>query len=68
MNHRFSKHWILMIPLLWPCLKVAETLEAEKAQRTVPSPGRAKRGWVWNQFVVPEEMDTIQHVGQVLIF
>ncbi|GAB1285335.1 Cadherin 19, type 2 [Apodemus speciosus] len=65
MNQCFLKHWILMIPLLWPCLKVAETLEAEKTQRAVPSPGRAKRGWVWNQFVVPEEMDTILHVGRL---
>ncbi|XP_076797790.1 cadherin-19 isoform X3 [Arvicanthis niloticus] len=65
MNHHFFKHWILMIPLLWPCLKVAETLKAEKAQRAVPPPGRAKRGWVWNQFVVPEEMDTVQHVGRL---
>lgn len=54
-----------MIPLLWPCLKVAKTLKVEKAQRAVPSLGRAKRGWVWSQFVVPEEMDTIQHVGRL---
>ncbi|XP_028631447.1 cadherin-19 [Grammomys surdaster] len=65
MSRRFLKHWMLLNTLLWPCLKVAETLKAEKAQRVVPSPGRAKRGWVWNQFVVPEEMDTIQHVGRL---
>ncbi|NP_001009448.1 cadherin-19 isoform X1 [Rattus norvegicus] len=65
MNHYFLKYWILMVPLIWPCLKVAETLKIEKAQRAVPSLGRAKRGWVWKQFVVPEEMDTIQHVGRL---
>lgn len=57
-----------MIPLLWPCLKVSETLKAEKARRTVPSTWRAKRAWVWRPFVVLEEMDDIQCVGKVLVF
>lgn len=68
MNCCLLKHWILVIVLLWCCLKVAENLQPGRAQRAALSPGRAKRGWVWNQFVVPEEMTTRQHVGQVLIF
>lgn len=68
MNCCFLKRWMLVIPLLGYCLKVAENLPAGRAQKEAPFPGRAKRGWVWNQFVVPEEMDTRQYVGRVLIF
>ncbi|XP_037066925.1 cadherin-19 isoform X2 [Peromyscus leucopus] len=65
MNCCFLKHWMVVIPLLWYCLKVAENLPAGRAQKEASYPGRAKRGWVWNQFVVPEEMDTRQHVGRL---
>ncbi|XP_059136649.1 cadherin-19 [Peromyscus eremicus] len=65
MNRCFLKHWMLVTPLLWYCLKVAENLPAGRAQKETRFPGRAKRGWVWNQFVVPEEMDTRQHVGRL---
>ncbi|XP_027273930.2 cadherin-19 [Cricetulus griseus] len=65
MNCCLLKHWILVIALLWCCFKVAENLQPGRAQRAALSPGRAKRGWVWNQFVVPEEMTTRQHVGQL---
>ncbi|XP_026645847.1 cadherin-19 isoform X2 [Microtus ochrogaster] len=66
MNSCFLKHWILVILLLWPFLKVTENFQARKTQRSASSIGRAKRGWVWNQFAVPEEMDTRQHVGRLI--
>ncbi|XP_005077288.2 cadherin-19 [Mesocricetus auratus] len=65
MNCCFLKHWILVIPLLWFCIEVAENLQPQRPQRAALSPVRAKRGWLWNQFVVPEEMNTRQHVGQL---
>lgn len=68
MNSCFLKHWILVILLLWSFLKVTENFQARRTEKSASSTGRAKRGWVWNQFVVPEEMDTRQHVGRVLIF
>nr|XP_021517115.1 cadherin-19 [Meriones unguiculatus] len=64
-NHCFLKHWMLVIPFLWPCLAVAETLKAERNQTVVPSPWRAKRAWVWTQLVVPEEMEAGQYVGRI---
>lgn len=56
---------MLVIPFLWPCLAVAETLKAERNQTVVPSPWRAKRAWVWTQLVVPEEMEAGQYVGRI---
>ncbi|XP_008838895.1 cadherin-19 [Nannospalax galili] len=61
----FLKLWMLVILLLWPCLALAENLKAQKPQSAAASPGRVKRGWVWNQFVVPEEMEPNQHVGRL---
>lgn len=55
-----------MLLLLWPFLKVTENFQARRTQRSASSTGRAKRGWMWNQFVVPEEMDTRQHVGRLI--
>ncbi|XP_057626486.1 cadherin-19 [Chionomys nivalis] len=66
MNSCFLKHWILVILLLWPFIKVTENFQARMTQRSASSTGRAKRGWVWNQFAVPEEMDTRQHVGRLI--
>ncbi|XP_041504689.1 cadherin-19 isoform X2 [Microtus oregoni] len=66
MNSCFLKHWILVILLLSPFLNVTENFQARKTQRSASSTGRAKRGWVWNQFAVPEEMDTRQHVGRLI--
>ncbi|CAH7189131.1 Cdh19 [Phodopus roborovskii] len=63
-NCRMLKHWMVVLLLLWSCIKVAENLQPGRTQRAAPYPRRAKRGWVWNQFVVPEEMDIRQHVGQ----
>ncbi|XP_051059868.1 cadherin-19 [Phodopus roborovskii] len=64
-NCRMLKHWMVVLLLLWSCIKVAENLQPGRTQRAAPYPRRAKRGWVWNQFVVPEEMDIRQHVGQL---
>ncbi|XP_051003157.1 cadherin-19 [Acomys russatus] len=63
----YTRHnqWMLVIFLLWPWIKVSETLKDERAQREASSPWRAKRGWVWNQFVVAEEIDTRQHIGRL---
>ncbi|KAL1765893.1 cadherin-19 isoform X1 [Sigmodon hispidus] len=66
MNYCFLKHCMLLIFLLWPSLKMAENLKAGKAPPGAPSPVRAKRGWMWNQFFVAEEMDTTQHIGRVI--
>nr|XP_048299846.1 cadherin-19 [Myodes glareolus] len=66
MNSCFLKHWILVILLLWSFLKVTENFQARRTEISASSTGRAKRGWVWNQFVVPEEMDTRQHVGRLI--
>ncbi|KAM6167998.1 cadherin-19 [Erethizon dorsatum] len=54
--------FMLGIPLLWPCLKAAENSKTEKVKQPVGSHLRVKRGWVWNQFFVPEEMNTTKHL------
>lgn len=60
---------MLGIPLLWPCLGATENSQTKKVQQLAGSHLRVKRGWVWNQFFVPEEMNTTSHhVGQVLIY
>ncbi|XP_074239380.1 cadherin-19 isoform X2 [Saimiri boliviensis] len=53
--------FMLGIPLLWPCLKATENSQAKKVEQPVGAHGRVKRGWVWNQFFVPEEMNTTSH-------
>ncbi|XP_021094922.1 cadherin-19 isoform X2 [Heterocephalus glaber] len=54
--------FILGIPLLWPCHKAAENYKTEKVKQPVGSHLRVKRGWVWNHFFVPEEMNTTRHL------
>nr|XP_021529223.1 cadherin-19 [Aotus nancymaae] len=53
--------FVLGIPLLWPCLRATENSQAKKVEQPVGSHLRVKRGWVWNQFFVPEEMNTTSH-------
>ncbi|XP_075388842.1 cadherin-19 [Tenrec ecaudatus] len=54
------------IPLLQLCLAVTAYLETEEVQQSVGSHVRAKRAWVWNQFFVPEEMNTTRyHIGRL---
>lgn len=59
--------FVLAIPLLWTYLTALETPELEKVKHAMGTPSRVKRGWVWNQFFVPEEMNTSHLVGQVFI-
>lgn len=59
---------MLGIPLLWPCFMATEISRTKEVKHPVNSHLRAKRGWMWNQFFVPEEMNkTKYHIGQVLI-
>jgi hypothetical protein len=58
---------MLGIPLLWPGLMEIENVETKNVKQAVGSHLRVKRGWVWNQFFVPEEMNTSHHIGRVLI-
>lgn len=53
---------MLGIPLLWPCLKATEKYKTEKVKQPAGYNLRVKRGWVWNQFFVPEEMNTTRHL------
>nr|XP_002757363.3 cadherin-19 isoform X1 [Callithrix jacchus] len=53
--------FMLGIPLLWPCLRATENSQAKEVEQPVGSHLRVKRGWVWNQFFVPEEMNTTSH-------
>ncbi|XP_003788455.1 cadherin-19 [Otolemur garnettii] len=55
----------LGIPLPWPCLTAAENVKTERAKQPAGSHSRVKRGWVWNQFSVPEEMNTTHHIGRL---
>lgn len=57
--------FVLAIPLLWTYLTALETPELEKVKHAMGTPSRVKRGWVWNQFFVPEEMNTSHLVGQL---
>uniref|UniRef100_H0UU70 Cadherin 19 n=1 Tax=Cavia porcellus TaxID=10141 RepID=H0UU70_CAVPO len=58
--------FLLGIPLLWPCLKATENPKTEKVKQPEGSHLRVKRGWVWNQFFVPEEMNTTNHlIGRI---
>ncbi|XP_011924584.1 PREDICTED: cadherin-19 isoform X4 [Cercocebus atys] len=66
MNCYLLLPFMLGIPLLWPCLGATENSQTKKVQLPVGSHLRVKRGWVWNQFFVPEEMNTTSHhVGRL---
>uniref|UniRef100_A0A2K5HWM2 Cadherin domain-containing protein n=1 Tax=Colobus angolensis palliatus TaxID=336983 RepID=A0A2K5HWM2_COLAP len=66
MNCYLLVPFMLGIPLLWPCLGATENSQTKKVQQPVGSHLRVKRGWVWNQFFVPEEMNTTSHhVGRL---
>ncbi|XP_070941316.1 cadherin-19 isoform X2 [Macaca nemestrina] len=66
MNCYLLLPFMLGIPLLWPCLGATENSQTKKVQQPVGSHLRVKRGWVWNQFFVPEEMNTTSHhVGRL---
>uniref|UniRef100_G3UJ79 Cadherin domain-containing protein n=1 Tax=Loxodonta africana TaxID=9785 RepID=G3UJ79_LOXAF len=58
--------FVVGITLLRPCLTATENSKTQEVKQPVGSHLRAKRGWVWNQFFVPEEMNaTRHHVGQL---
>ncbi|EFB20834.1 hypothetical protein PANDA_011042, partial [Ailuropoda melanoleuca] len=58
--------FMLGIPLLWPCFTAIEISTTEKVKHPAGSHLRVKRGWMWNQFFVPEEMNkTNYHIGQL---
>uniref|UniRef100_A0A8C6DGE9 Cadherin 19 n=1 Tax=Moschus moschiferus TaxID=68415 RepID=A0A8C6DGE9_MOSMO len=63
--------WLLLpfmlgIPLLWPCIVAAENSKTEEVRHPAGSHLRIRRGWMWNQFFVPEEMNkTRHHIGQL---
>ncbi|XP_034799855.1 cadherin-19 isoform X2 [Pan paniscus] len=61
MNCYLLLRFMLGIPLLWPCLGATENSQTKKVKQPVRSHLRVKRGWVWNQFFVPEEMNTTSH-------
>ncbi|XP_006878113.1 PREDICTED: cadherin-19-like [Chrysochloris asiatica] len=61
MNCCFLIHFMVGVPLLGPCLTAIEYSNTPEVEQPVPSHLRAKRGWVWNQFFVPEEMNTSRH-------
>ncbi|XP_004087745.1 cadherin-19 isoform X2 [Nomascus leucogenys] len=66
MNCHLLLRFMLGIPLLWPCLGATENSQRKKVQQPVRSHLRVKRGWVWNQFFVPEEMNkTSHHIGRL---
>ncbi|XP_063509868.1 cadherin-19 isoform X2 [Pongo pygmaeus] len=61
MNCYLLLRFMLGIPLLWPCLGATENSQTKKVEQPVRSHLRVKRGWMWNQFFVPEEMNTTSH-------
>ncbi|KAF0874881.1 CAD19 protein, partial [Crocuta crocuta] len=66
MNYCLLLPFMLGIPLLWPCFMATEISRTEEVKHPVNSHLRAKRGWMWNQFFVPEEMNkTKYHIGQL---
>ncbi|XP_045882053.1 cadherin-19 isoform X2 [Meles meles] len=66
MNCCFLLPFILGIPLIWPCFTATEISAMEEAEHPVGSHFRVKRGWMWNQFFVPEERnETNYHIGQL---
>ncbi|XP_025853508.2 cadherin-19 isoform X1 [Vulpes vulpes] len=66
MNYCFLLPLMLGIPLIWPCFTATESSKTEEVKHQVGSHLRMKRGWMWNQFFVPEEMNkTDYHIGQL---
>ncbi|XP_030723993.2 cadherin-19 isoform X1 [Globicephala melas] len=58
--------FMLGIPLLLPCLIATENSKTEEVKHPAGSHLRVRRGWMWNQFFVPEEMNkTRHHIGQL---
>ncbi|XP_047622943.1 cadherin-19 isoform X1 [Phacochoerus africanus] len=58
--------FMLGIPLLWPFLIATENSETEEVKPPEGIHFRVKRGWMWNQFFVPEEMNkSSHHIGQL---
>ncbi|KAG8521176.1 Cadherin-19 [Galemys pyrenaicus] len=49
---------MLGFPLLWPGLTAAALCKTEKGSQEARPCWRVKRGWMWNQFSVPEELNT----------
>ncbi|XP_039695877.1 cadherin-19 [Pteropus medius] len=66
MNGSLLLPFMLGIPLLWPCFTATENPKTEEVKHPAGSHLRVKRGWVWNQFFVPEEMNkSSHHIGQL---
>ncbi|XP_045383300.1 cadherin-19 [Lemur catta] len=65
MNSCLLLLFMLEMPLLWTCLIATENFKTEKAKQPAGYHLRVKRGWVWNQFFVPEEINTTHHIGQL---
>ncbi|XP_004389511.1 cadherin-19 [Trichechus manatus latirostris] len=66
MNCCFLIPFVVGIPLLRPCLTATENSKPQEVKQPVGSRLRARRGWVWNQLFVPEEMNTTRHhVGRL---
>ncbi|XP_054549970.1 cadherin-19 [Talpa occidentalis] len=58
--------FVLGIPLLWPCLTTAAPSKAGEGTQPARPHWRVKRGWIWHQFSVPEELNNSNyHVGQL---
>ncbi|KAM5220856.1 cadherin-19 isoform 2-T2 [Hipposideros larvatus] len=58
--------FMLGILLLWPCLAAKENSNTEDVKHPAGAHLRVKRGWMWNHFFVPEEMNkTLHHIGQL---
>ncbi|XP_048219240.1 cadherin-19 [Perognathus longimembris pacificus] len=55
---------MLGFSLLCSCLTAWETTRTEKVEG-MESHLRVKRGWMWSQFFVPEEMNTTLHIGRL---
>lgn len=59
---------VLGLAQFWPCLSVSPKVHhLRDANRKYQSPHRVKRGWVWKQFFVFEELEVTQrvYVGQL---
>ncbi|KAM6217571.1 cadherin-19 [Rhynchocyon petersi] len=66
MNRCSLRVFVVGIALLRPCLTVTEDWRTREEKQLMGSHWRAKRGWVWNQFYVPEELNTTRyHVGRL---
>ncbi|XP_054984974.1 cadherin-19 isoform X1 [Sorex araneus] len=57
---------ILGISLLWPCFMPTADSNVENVKKPRQTLVREKRGWTWQQFDVPEELNTSRyHIGQL---